>query len=478
MEQNGQKILCEIDQKAQAVRDNIARLNEQTGNLLLELEDFQKQETTQYLRLASFKARENKEDGLSEQLSHAEREAFRILQERDKALKKLDQKAQAIEADLRAKEDERLKTSEKASELNEQLEELRIKTLGQIMHEEEYRTLSSLVDETEHQIERVTYKIPLIEEDQQQKMQAYHQDVLFMHLWQAGFGSSDYKQKGLLRALDKRVARIANYDDARRNYSVLVALPQKFKDHLQMLERKLDESQDSLETYIHSAVLKAGGDKIESQLITVEETIEAHDRDIQALEERLQALRQQRHEIITGKDPLSHEAQTFLDLFLTNQSLAHLKREAAASASPEDDDIVSSLFEIDRSKNDVEKRLSEYQSLILNEEKRLHDIQSVRHKYKERGYDQRSGKRNGAAFSSLLGQFLGNVLTSEVFWRAVGNIFEEVLDEFDLDDVLEFDDDRHKRRRRRHRKHHKRHSKHHKRHRRRKYRDDDDDDDD
>lgn len=466
MEQRGQGILCEIDKRAQKARGNIVRLNEQTQKLMLQIEEIQKEEAHLYLKLASVKSQKHNEENLEDIISHAEREAFRLLQKRDANLNALDKEAKILRDAIEREENGRACCNEEAAKLRIEQKQLRTKTIEKLKNDDEYIALNKKVEEIEAQIERVRYKIPLIQEDQEEKMRSYHEDILFMHLWDVGYGTSTYRKNFISRGFDRWVARILKFEDARRNYSVLSALPRKFIDHLTLLEAKLDRFEEAISKYVQELVLENGGNKLNTKRIELQKQLDIYDERISEFEQEFQSLQQKRHEIIVGQDDLSREAQTYLDHFLKNKSLSQLKREAAASASPEDDALILSLYEIDTMKSDIQSRLSDYQSLILQEEKRLIDIQSVRSTYKERRYDQSTETVESSNFFMLLGQMLNRVITSEAFWRVVGSVFEEILDEFDLDDIIDFDDDR---RRKYHKKSYRGNRKRRKRKRRYRY---------
>lgn len=440
MQQSDGTILGEIDGRAQKSRANIERLHEQSRNAVLELEELQRKETQLFLQLASFQAAQSKDDNLLQEVSNAEKEAFRLLALRDDALKKQDERFKALQEQIKGVEERRQSFTDKIAALNVNYDALERDIFVKLVRDEQHQQLSKTIAETQHQIDRVEQKIPLIEQDKNDKIKAYHDDSLFMFLKGIEYGTKAYKRTAVQRMLDKWVARISGFEDARRNYRVLSALPQKFMDHLTALETKLDDVQAQLEAYIRAAVLKDGGDKLAAEIEAYEQDILGLDQELLTLESQLGIIQDVRHEIITGQDTHSKEAQKYLGFFLKNKSLDQLKREAANSPSPEDDEIVLSLYDLEKQKSSLSKSITDYEHMIISEERRLSDVQQIRKDYKDYGYDKRPQGKAGGSFSVLLEQVLSKTVKSDIFWRGVGKIFEEILDELDLDDVFEFDD--------------------------------------
>ena len=58
-------------------------------------------------------------------------------------------------------------------------------------------------------------------------------------LWRRRFGTGDYKASGLVRSLDRKVAHLIGYEDARVNYAILMALPERLREHAERLEQQM-----------------------------------------------------------------------------------------------------------------------------------------------------------------------------------------------------------------------------------------------
>ena len=92
---------------------------------------------------------------------------------------------------------------------------------------------------TAQMLEAAETKAAQAERDMQEKRQPYEADPLFMYLWRRKFGTPEYRAKGLVRYLDRKVARLIEFDGARRNYAVLIELPARLREHAERLRAEL-----------------------------------------------------------------------------------------------------------------------------------------------------------------------------------------------------------------------------------------------
>ena len=84
-------------------------------------------------------------------------------------------------------------------------------------------------------LEAAERKATQAEADLAAKRVPYEQDPIFMYLWRRGFGTPRYASTGLVRNLDRMVARHVNYADASRNYAMLTELPIRLREHAERL---------------------------------------------------------------------------------------------------------------------------------------------------------------------------------------------------------------------------------------------------
>ncbi|HEV2559996.1 MAG TPA: hypothetical protein VGU45_15355 [Microvirga sp.] len=69
------------------------------------------------------------------------------------------------------------------------------------------------------------------EADREEKRRPYEADPLFMYLWRRRYGTRDYAAGPFVRYFDRKVAHHIGYEAARVNYALLLALPDRLREH-------------------------------------------------------------------------------------------------------------------------------------------------------------------------------------------------------------------------------------------------------
>jgi hypothetical protein len=89
------------------------------------------------------------------------------------------------------------------------------------------------------------------EADREEKRRPYEADPLFMYLWRRRFGTPGYQAGPLVHSLDRKVAHLIGYEEARVNYAMLMELPQRLREHAERLRT--------------SGVTSGGGERAEAR---------------------------------------------------------------------------------------------------------------------------------------------------------------------------------------------------------------------
>jgi hypothetical protein len=81
-------------------------------------------------------------------------------------------------------------------------------------------------------------KLAQAEADRDEKRRPYEADPMFMYLWRRRFGTRDYEAGNLVRYLDRKVAHLIGYEAARVNYTMLMELPDRMREHVERLNQE------------------------------------------------------------------------------------------------------------------------------------------------------------------------------------------------------------------------------------------------
>src|SRR5690606_485166 len=150
--------------------------------------------------------------------------------------------------------------------------------------------------------DRLAGQAALAEADRGEKGRPDEADRLFVYLWQRRYGSASYRAGPLARTLDGWVARLVGWQEAARNYRMLVALPLYLRRHAEELRRQAEAAQEELTRLEEHALAEDGVTALQEQVRRLEPGIDGLSGQIAAEDRKHAALRQRGGELAEGRD--------------------------------------------------------------------------------------------------------------------------------------------------------------------------------
>jgi hypothetical protein len=253
--------------------------------------------------------------------------------------------------------------------------------------------------------------------DRQVKGKPYEQTRLFMYLWKRRFRFPEYRANNLIRTLDGWVASLCGYEEAHRNYAMLLEIPRRLNAHADACGQDSKREQAALDKLVASALHAAGMTELETKLGDAESAMQAAEHNLELEEDRHRQITHDRAAIDAGTDPWSLKALALLERRMEGEDMGALQLDAIATGTPRDDSVVASLMhlrgEFDRVTQDRERAQSA-QSEALS---RVSDLEEVRRRFRRERYDSQDSRFGGGLDSQQLlhGLLQGAVVLSEVF---------------------------------------------------------------
>ena len=91
---------------------------------------------------------------------------------------------------------------------------------------------------TEERLKQDARRADAFEEEASKKLVAYESNNLFMYLVNRNFGTSEQKGNNLIKKLDSFVAKVVNFNDNKKNYDFLKAMPEKIQEEIAREQEK------------------------------------------------------------------------------------------------------------------------------------------------------------------------------------------------------------------------------------------------
>lgn len=272
--------------------------------------------------LAIFARREAERKELQAQLDQRNQEVRRRNAEIDEVTRKLNEKV-ALREKLEAQVTEALKGNA------------------------EFQDRSKLALQAEENLHHDERRAEDMARESAEKLPHYEQSRLFRYLHDRGFGTSEYKAARWVRSIDRWVADLIDYPNARNGYEFLKKTPElvvaevarrreQFEGLTQQVEaiRKLEADKQGL-----TAVLEEGG-ALGTERDRLVQELEQVQKEAQGFQQGLSDLEQAQNQFYT-------QAIERFRAFLGDTKLAVLQKRAKQTPEPEDDAIVAELARLD-----------------------------------------------------------------------------------------------------------------------------------
>jgi chromosome segregation ATPase len=258
------------------------------------------------------------------------------------------------------------------------------------------------------------------ENDRLEKGQPYEADRLFMYLWNRHFLTPDYQGGWLTRPLDNWVARIIDFRRNRSNYYMLLELPRRLREHATKVQQTAQLEAQALQTMERQAAEADGVLNLQAKVQEAEKQLQKVNATMAEEEARYQKLVAEEAEFNAGKDPLSQQIIDLQASVLAKEPLASLYRQAKAATQPEDDVLVVRIQQLNQRQDQITEEIHSINALLQQHQNDLGNLEEVRRRYRENGYDAYNSRFPGDfSLGVLLGQMLGGLGNPDTVWGEI-----------------------------------------------------------
>ncbi|MGE3819434.1 MAG: hypothetical protein AB7I30_08365 [Isosphaeraceae bacterium] len=223
----------------------------------------------------------------------------------------------------------------------------------------EFQERSRLALQAEQLLHRDERRAAEIREEAAEKLPHYENSALFRYLHDRGFATDSYRAKGLIRSLDRWVARLIGYDEARNGYEFLRKTPELVDAEVARRRSQFTELMRQVEAGQAEAADQAGLTAVlrEGDALGTQRDGLVQERD--PLVKRTRAIQEELTELDRRHDRFYKEAIARFRDFLSDTRLALLEQRARQTPDPKDDAIVADVAEIDNQIEALRPRLAE-----------------------------------------------------------------------------------------------------------------------
>ena len=416
----GSDILAALEDSALQFQGEIETLRARRGELDSQIEELIERRSAAIEDLAQHYLPELSEEAVGRTFRDVRRKLQDVLGRRRNTIsqltKQVDQDTQRA-VNLKAELNEVTDQLDKAVALRDQLQ---AEVSGRLDADDTFRQLSSEVLKSEQQLARYERQLVESRREAEEKLPAYEESRLFQYLAKRNFGAPNYHGWGLARPLDRWVARLIDYQRAKRSYDFLRTLPELMSDEVGRHRDLLKTASETLQQ-MQLVVWKETGLDVANQ----EGDQLGHQREtfVEQLNQLEKALTQAHDELIQAEDKHGTFYALAIDEFqaaLADLQSHVLQQRAKATPQEEDDAIVAEIRYLTEELEQTRRQVGETDDGIVRIERQTKGMDYVVSKFRSAEFDsERSTFADPFDIDDQLRRFDTSDINQFGLWRSL-----------------------------------------------------------
>lgn len=256
--------------------------------------------------------------------------------------------------------------------------------------------LSKRAATAEGALERAEANLQEIDQDAARKLPAYRESTLFRYLQEQRFGTSDYKKRGFTRRMDRWVAKMIDFNQAKQSYEFLAETPHRMRQIIAEDRQSLDVVMTELEQRRDTVADQLG---LPQRIEQVSDLMRQREDVMDQLDALLAKCNQQQQRLSEIDDPKGVHYQEAIELFrnmLSKVDTRDLERQARLTAEITDDQIVHDLMGVDQKIDSFDDATQQRQKALNHDRRFLEDLGRLLQRFRAAGFDSARSQFTGS----------------------------------------------------------------------------------
>jgi hypothetical protein len=267
-------------------------------------------------------------------------------------------------------------------------------------------------------------KASLAEADLAAKGKPYQDDPLFMYLWNKKHGQAEDVSGRLVRFLDRKVARLVDYHDARANYAMLNEIPVRLREHAKRKQAAVEAAKAQVSEIEYRVMVAEGIEALKERAAAAEDAMRAAAEVVVKRTAELKAIEAERQKAVTGgADAVYNRAVDLLAQTMTREDLRKLYQDAISTPPKTDDQAILAISAGRKALQKADGEVSEIRSEIRELARRRGELEGARDRARHQGYDDPRGTFGGGP--DMLGQVIGGILSGALQGAVIDRILRD-----------------------------------------------------
>ncbi len=418
MPTSGLQLFQRIRQTVEEVREAANRTEQAERSCQSEIKELVSQRGAALIDLARHSLPDLRRETIQSTFSEIQRDLLQIAERKDRTIAEVEGRiARLVAADQQVAQ--QIATTEAEIKRRAGVQaELEAEVSRRLQAHAEFPTLSREAIAAEADLQHDERRVADVEANAQEKLPAYERSALFMYLHRRGFLTEGYADRGWTRRMDRWVANLIGYPRAKQGYEFLKKTPALMQAELALRRSKFHERMSAVEAINDQMADEVGLTQAQGELTISRQEL---DRLTQKQTEQRQLVAKANSELTAigqADCRFYQEALARYQAFLTDTQTAVLEQQAARTADPRDDEIVSRIAFLTREIERLRPELvaASQQSATTLESSR--GLEFIQRRFEQANFNtDQSRFADGLDIEQLLSRYQQGILSRDALWN-------------------------------------------------------------
>jgi chromosome segregation ATPase len=417
---SGSSVSNKIKEQLSVVESGHEKLSSKIYDYEKKITGLMEEREDTYNKLAVIYLPEIDSESVGKTLKEVQKEVRAIFEEKQERRKKVEELMQASKENKKSLEERFDDVTEKLKIKAAEHDKVKDTVMKECKEIPKYNDTILQADKAEEKLKQNKIRVEEVKNEAMEKLPAYENNKLFSYLLKRNYGNDVCMGNPVTKRLDGFVAKVVNYDEAKKNYDFLKSMPELMKEEVGARQKELDSLVKNLQEIENEAGSKHGLQKIISSGVTLFKERKKISEEMGKLDDKYKEYIAERKELDNTKGEYHQTAIKKLKEYLKGDSLADLKEKAKATSGTEDDKAVYRIEEIDAEIREFKDKSKDVKKERDDMGEKLEKLKDVYKKYTSSNYDSsNSNFESGFDINNLLILYMAGQMSHNDVWKDI-----------------------------------------------------------
>jgi hypothetical protein len=420
----GREALFSVEQAISRVRADENQLDVALRSAMDEAARLRREETAGFRALARAKLDVMVRDKVVDDLDATEQRALAMIEGHRRQIEQLARRRSDAQAALDRAETGKHDRDQDLADAIEALDQQRDRTAERIKSDPSWQAAGAAVEAARKVAANADQKAALAEADLATKGRPYEDDPLFMYLWRKKHGQAEDASGRLVRFVDRKIARLINYQDARANYAMLQEIPARLREHAKNKQNDVEVERQRVTDIERKALVADGIEPLEARANAAQAAMTAAAEEVAKITAGLQQIEADRQKALGVADEAVYDqAVGQLAQALSQEDLRQLYQEAVRTATKADDQAIVAISGARTALQKTDGEVAQIRGQIREMAVRRSELEGARDRARSSGYGDPRGTFGGG--QDMLGAVIGGILAGALQGGALDRVLRD-----------------------------------------------------